>query len=67
MKTHSSLACVAPCFGVFDHDHRLKIGASLLSKTFYGIIKHRNNVRKGIKFDQKENYETVTSTSTDFR
>ena len=40
--------------------------ASLLSKTFYGIINNRNNVRKRIKFDQKENYETVTSTSTDF-
>ena len=25
-----------------------------------------NNVRKGIKFDQKENYEIVTSTSPDF-
>ena len=67
MKTHSCLACVAPCFGVFDHDHLLKIAASLLSKTFYGIIKHMNNVREGIKFDKKENYETVTSTSTHFR
>ena len=34
---------------------------------FYAIIKHRNNVRKGIEFDQKENYEVVTSTTTDFR
>ena len=30
------------------------------SKTFYGIIKHRKNY-------EKKNYETVTSTSTDFR
>ena len=66
-RMYSCLACVAPCFGIFDHDHRLNCAASLLSKNFYAIIKHRNNVRKGIEFDQKENYEVVTSTTTDFR
>jgi len=52
MKTRSHLACVAPCFDILDHGHRLNCAASSLSTTFYGIMKHRNNVRKGIKFDQ---------------
>ena len=57
MKTHSHLACVVPCFDTLGHDHRLNNAASLLSNTFYSTTKRRNNVRKGIKFDKKENYE----------
>lgn len=66
MKTNSQLACVAPCFYILDHDHRLNCAATSLSTTLLGHYKTQEKRPKElIKFDQQENCEK--DTSLDFR